>query len=68
MIAYIDRANLPSIELHGAHDFRQAGHLLSVGFKFGRWTDTLLMQRALGLGESAPPDARAGEIAADELD
>ncbi len=68
MIAYIDRANLPSIELHGAYDFRQAGVLLSVGFKFGRWTDTILMQRALGAGGSAPPDDRPGKIAGDELD
>jgi L-amino acid N-acyltransferase YncA len=66
MIAYIDRANLPSIELHGAHDFRQAGLLLSVGFKFGRWTDTILMQRALGPGASVPPADRPGGMVADE--
>lgn len=66
MIAYIDRANQPSIELHGAHDFHQAGLLLSVGFKFGRWTDTILMQRALGAGASVPPADRPGGIVADE--
>jgi len=27
----------------------------SVGFKFGRWLDTVLMQRPLGHGASAPP-------------
>ena len=59
MIAYIDRANLPSIELHNSYEFRQTGLLPSVGFKFGRWTDTLLMQRPLGVGDAAPPDDAA---------
>jgi hypothetical protein len=63
MVAYIDRANLPTIELHRAHDLRRAGLLLSVGFKFGRWTDTLRMPRALGVGDSAPSDDRAGKTA-----
>jgi len=56
MIAYVDSANLPSIEFHSANGFRQVGLLPCVGFKFGRWTDTLLMQRALGAGGSRPPD------------
>jgi L-amino acid N-acyltransferase YncA len=55
MIAYIDVANLPSIQLHEAHSFRRVGVLEAVGFKFGRWTDSLLMQRALGGGGTAPP-------------
>jgi L-amino acid N-acyltransferase YncA len=55
MIAYIDVANLPSIQLHEAHSFRRVGVLEAVGFKFGRWTDSLLMQRALGAGGTAPP-------------
>jgi len=29
--------------------------LKGVGFKFGRWTDSLLMQRTLGPGDTAPP-------------
>jgi len=28
-----------------------------VGFKFGRWTDSLMMQRALGPGSSLPPES-----------
>jgi L-amino acid N-acyltransferase YncA len=59
MIAYIDSANAASIQLHAAYEFRQVGLLPAVGFKFGRWTDTVLMQRSLGLGCTAPP----GEIA-----
>ena len=55
MIAYIDGANRPSIQLHEAYDFRQVGQLPNVGFKFGRWTDSILMQRALGPGSAAPP-------------
>jgi len=55
MIAYIDGANRASIQLHEAYDFRQVGLLPNVGFKFGRWTDSILMQRALGPGSAAPP-------------
>jgi phosphinothricin acetyltransferase len=56
MIAYIDVANLPSQRLHQMFGFEQAGLLKSVGFKYGRWTDSILMQRALGPGDTAPPD------------
>ena len=56
MIAYIDVSNLPSIQLHEAHHFRRVGILEGVGFKFGRWTDSLMMQRALGPGSSRPPE------------
>src|SRR5215470_16269859 len=55
MIAYIDAANLPSIQLHEAHQFRRVGVLQAVGYKFGRWTDSILMQRELGAGGSVPP-------------
>ncbi|MBN8956806.1 MAG: N-acetyltransferase [Rhizobiales bacterium] len=49
MIAVIgDSANAPSIGLHRALGFRMIGTIESVGFKFDRWLDTVLMQRALG--------------------
>jgi phosphinothricin acetyltransferase len=35
--------------------FRRVGILPDVGFKHGRWCDTLLMQRALGKGSTTPP-------------
>jgi phosphinothricin acetyltransferase len=55
MIAVIgDSANLPSIRLHEAAGFRPVGVLRSVGWKHGRWLDTVLMQRALGSGDGAP--------------
>ena len=56
MIAYIDIANEPSRRLHETFGFEQAGLLKAVGFKYGRWTDSILMQRALGPGGTAPPD------------
>jgi L-amino acid N-acyltransferase YncA len=35
--------------------FRMTGTLRSVGFKFGRWLDSMLMQKELGAGDRAPP-------------
>jgi phosphinothricin acetyltransferase len=48
MIAVIgDSANAGSIRLHEQLGFLPVGVLRDVGFKFGRWVDTVLMQRAL---------------------
>lgn len=48
MLAVIgDSANEASIGLHAALGFRPAGVFTRVGFKFGRWVDTVLMQREL---------------------
>lgn len=44
-----------SVALHAACGFTHAGTMRSVGRKFGRWLDTVYMQRALGPGDSAPP-------------
>ena len=56
MIAVIgDSAQTPSVELHAALGFRRIGAVQNVGFKLGRWLDTVLMQRELGAGASAPP-------------
>jgi phosphinothricin acetyltransferase len=57
MIGYVDAANAASLRLHETCGFRQVGFLPSVGLKFGRWTDVVMVQRSLGLGGSAPPDA-----------
>jgi L-amino acid N-acyltransferase YncA len=57
MIAVIgDSGNAASIALHERLGFRRAGTLHDVGFKLGRWLDSVLMQRALGAGAAAPPD------------
>jgi phosphinothricin acetyltransferase len=57
MIAVIgDSANEGSIALHRRLGFRMMCTLPAVGFKFGRWVDSVLMQRALGEGsDSLPP-------------
>jgi L-amino acid N-acyltransferase YncA len=57
MIGYIDAANRASLGLHEAFGFRQVGYLPSVGYKFGHWTDTVMVQRSLGPGGTEPPTA-----------
>jgi phosphinothricin acetyltransferase len=57
MVAVIgDSGNASSIGLHLAFGFEHAGALRNVGFKFGRWVDTVLMQRALGPGGAKLPE------------
>jgi phosphinothricin acetyltransferase len=48
MIGYIDSANVASLRLHEACGFRQVGYLRAVAFRFGEWTDTVMVQRAIG--------------------
>ena len=56
MIAVIgDSANLGSIRLHQGLGFEQVGLISSSGWKHQRWLDTVMMQRALGLGDLTPP-------------
>ena len=57
MIAVVgDSANVASVRLHERLGFRRVGVLEAVGFKHGRWLDTVLLQRRLGPGSAAPPD------------
>ncbi len=61
MVAVIgDSANAGSIGLHAALGFTPVGTLRAVGWKHGRWLDTVLMQRALGAGDTTPRDAEHG--------
>jgi phosphinothricin acetyltransferase len=56
MIAVIgDSANAGSIGVHARTGFSMIGTHPDVGFKFGRWLDTVMMQRALGEGASTLP-------------
>lgn len=56
MIAVIgDSAQAGSIALHRACGFQDVGTLRSVGFKFDRWIDSVLMQRPLGPGDASLP-------------
>lgn len=62
MLAVIGNSgNAGSIALHRRLGFSEVGVLTSVGFKLGRWVDTVLMQRPLGIGNGALPfDGEAG--------
>ncbi len=63
MIAVIGgRGHLPSIKFHESLGFSEVGHLHSVGFKFGRWVDSVILQRPLGEGDTTLPEPPA-EIA-----
>ena len=56
MIAVIgDSGNAASIAVHRSRGFRDAGLLHAVGFKFGRWVDSVFMQKALGEGDGTLP-------------
>ena len=56
LIAVIgDSGNAGSIGLHASLGFLRSGTLRSTGFKFGRWVDTVTMQRPLGEGDGSLP-------------
>jgi phosphinothricin acetyltransferase len=56
MLAVIgDSQNMASARLHRAAGFADAGVLKSVGFKHGRWLDSVIMQRSLGSGDRSLP-------------
>ncbi|MDQ2962607.1 MAG: N-acetyltransferase family protein [Pseudomonadota bacterium] len=58
MVAVIgDASNVASIALHRALGFAEVGRMPGVGWKFGRWVESVLMQRALGAGTTRPPQA-----------
>jgi L-amino acid N-acyltransferase YncA len=60
MLAVIGNSgNEGSIALHRSLGFTTAGTLKSVGFKFGGWVDTVLMQRQLGEGDGTLPESPA---------
>jgi len=57
MIAVIgDSDQAASIGVHRACGFTDAGNLRNIGWKFGRWLDTPLLQLPLGPGGMVPPD------------
>ncbi len=59
MLAVIgDSGNLSSINLHAQLGFAQVGTLPAVGFKLGRWIDSVIMQRPLGAGDASLPGRR----------
>ena len=57
MVAIIgDSQHVASIKLHESCGFEMVGTFKSIGFKFGRWLDSVLMQRSLGTGDTVAPE------------
>ncbi len=52
-----DSANEASIRLHERLGFERAGCLRAIGFKHGRWVDSVVMQRPLGPGSTTLPES-----------
>ncbi len=63
LIAVIgDSANAGSVGLHQACGFKKVGVLTDCGWKFDRWLDVVLMERAIGLGSTtAASDIKKSE-------
>jgi len=56
LIAVIgDSANAASIGVHRCVGFEHVGTLKSCGWKFDRWLDVVMMDKALGFGDSCAP-------------
>ena len=63
MIAVIgDSANAPSIAVHQSCGFRMIGTLKDMGWKHGRWLDTVYMQLAMGGEGPADLDSIPGQM------
>jgi phosphinothricin acetyltransferase len=54
MVGVIAGANEASVSVHRGAGFQTVGVLKAVGFKFGAWVDTTLMQRPIGSGAKSP--------------
>jgi phosphinothricin acetyltransferase len=50
-----DSANMGSIGVHTSCGFKHVGVLGACGWKFERWLDVVLMERALGMGSTTAP-------------
>ena len=55
MIGYIDADNTASLALHEKFGFCRVGLLPGVAYRYGRWADTVMVQRSLAAGSTAPP-------------
>ena len=55
MIGYIDADNTASLNLHTRFDFVRVGLLPGVAYRYGRWADSVMVQRSLGPGSTASP-------------
>ena len=55
MIGYIDADNTASLAIHEKFGFSRVGLLPAVAYRYGRWADTVMVQRSLGAGATDPP-------------
>ena len=55
MIGYIDADNAASLALHDKFGFARVGLLRGVAYRYGRWCDTVMVQRSLAQGSTEPP-------------
>jgi len=55
MIGYIDADNAASLALHAKFGFAKVGTLPGVAYRYGKWCDTVMVQRSLAAGATAPP-------------
>jgi L-amino acid N-acyltransferase YncA len=61
MVAVIgDSRNFGSIALHRSAGFTFCGTIHSVGYKFGRWLDSVIMELPLGDGDTSAPRESGG--------
>jgi phosphinothricin acetyltransferase len=56
LIGYVDAANEASLRLHQSCGFHRVGLLKSVAYKYGHWTDMVMVQRALVDDPTMRPD------------
>ena len=57
-----DSGNASSIAVHARLGFEHVGIMEGVGYKFGRWVDIVMMQRALNTGTNTQPPARGAWV------
>ena len=55
MIGYIDADNASSLALHDKFGFARVGLLPGVAYRYGKWCDTVMVQRSLAAGATAQP-------------
>ena len=55
LMAVVGDASAASVSLHERHGFKLAGTFKAVGYKFGAWRDTAMLQRSLGEGDQIDP-------------
>ena len=60
IIGYIDADNAASLALHEKLGFVRVGLLPAVAYRYGRWADSVMVQRSLGPGATAPPPMPPG--------